>query len=1455
MTNAVCLVLTNAATNKVLELYDPTLERNKLSHNELRTKALEIVRKTLGIGTAHQCIVRQARREGYLEICVPSVNLVFQGAVEDEPQEFVVTSIRSMGKYDSEAPWSKTATLQFYDQGTIPSFVEGVDQEFWEEIRALPSEQEFIELMTQRVRDWEQYLWIMERIAEQKQFSLRYETFRSNLDWTVVEFVAAQHEPISWNQIKRFENDKLHLQVRSESPILLGTLTDYNAKERILCIELEDSVRHQILEGKLKIPESATLVYKNQGTLTEINRQRNALRDLVEGKTGNKHLANLLFDLDEYLQDFVPNQLDIDEHTFINPNLDHTQKQAVVGALEAKDFYLIKGPPGTGKTTVIAEICAQAARQGKKILVASQTNVAVDNVLEKFVNVPNIRAIRFKNDLDYDEETDLFSPQNAVGQWLNRILLHSQKRWEEYRNAPELLKEINDIFDTAKLYAAVKERLATIKSELSAHAQQMENNRLLIQDNQVKLNSFNEQLRTLELLSAALQDQDLARFAFLFENWDEKDLFQTNSASAFADKIKPIIYQMRKSFALDNQPLDSPDEVIQVGLNNYIWYKGQRREINSLISHLDGAVDELAYFQEVHENYQANLDNLEELKKHYARESAVYTANSVKIEEFQDILSQLQNLEINSDKFQKWAAWFTGKLSRTEDPKASQKLAIEKAPVLSYASGEAQAKLVSLTEKRIKHELRQCLEAMEARKNLLETLEETKQIINRFDSATEELLERIPNPDNVSQADSERLFRSKISVGAIDQADPDAEILASIRAEVQALVDNYLNRGFAGVVGNVWRTVSFGLGSLFGGGSVAEKKEAFLQEGLMVCQAGKDYFSKLRTQWQELEAQSKKTLEKLTQQLAWQSIGIVEDALHYLISEYKEKIRELHIQQQDQDKVVQRLKVQCGQLEQEIGIIQNKLDSIYNACVTSLQIINVWSTYPGLQKPIDALLHASDYTQIEESYYELNRELELFSDLVLELDSLDLSSELRPVITGIVEEVSSHIENCQINVGKLKIESDELGRARDKLDKEYQSILGECEDYAEKWEVQHKKLQEITRVDLPQEEDVHSFSYLQQLQELYQVITTELKQISERAARAEDFAADWHKALTDASRYEKEQLKSLYLRHCNLIGSTCSQTARSEFKEFGQIDYVIVDEVSKATPPELLMPLLHGKSLVLVGDDKQLPPMIGHEAITELAEELDCTKEELAYLKRSLFAELWSKAPDTMGTMLLKQYRMHSSIMQVINQFYDDQLELGYESLDANRNHNCGGGLFSNDCHAVWIDVPQYADYAEKDVGTSYVNVTEIKIMEQVLKELNNRWKTLPEHGNDQKKIGIITFYGAQERRIRQQIDIASFPNLQIEIGTVDRFQGREYPIVIVSMVRNNNRGDVGHAKVPERVNVALSRAQELLILIGCGSLFCQRANLETTQIYSRVAQEISAQGGMKHVHHFLMDR
>ncbi|MEH1781850.1 MAG: AAA domain-containing protein [Nostoc sp.] len=84
--------------------------------------------------------------------------------------------------------------------------------------------------------------------------------------------------------------------------------------------------------------------------------------------------------------------------------------------------------------------------------------------------------------------------------------------------------------------------------------------------------------------------------------------------------------------------------------------------------------------------------------------------------------------------------------------------------------------------------------------------------------------------------------------------------------------------------------------------------------------------------------------------------------------------------------------------------------------------------------------------------------------------------------------------------------------------------------------------------------------------------------------------------------------------------------------------------------------------------------------------------------------------------------------------------------------------------------------------------------------------------------------------------------NLNFFIGTVDRFQGMERPVVIVSMVRNN-RGDVGFAKKTERVNVAFSRAQELLVIVGCHSLFTQQRG-QIGNMYSEVSNIVRLHGG-----------
>ncbi|XZN97505.1 MAG: AAA domain-containing protein [Microcoleus sp.] len=116
--------------------------------------------------------------------------------------------------------------------------------------------------------------------------------------------------------------------------------------------------------------------------------------------------------------------------------------------------------------------------------------------------------------------------------------------------------------------------------------------------------------------------------------------------------------------------------------------------------------------------------------------------------------------------------------------------------------------------------------------------------------------------------------------------------------------------------------------------------------------------------------------------------------------------------------------------------------------------------------------------------------------------------------------------------------------------------------------------------------------------------------------------------------------------------------------------------------------------------------------------------------------------------------------------------------------------------------------------------------LKRLCEEMEIAWQSKIANGEPPKEIGIITFYGAQLRLIQDRIEPERFPSLSIRTGTVDIFQGMERPVIIVSTVCNNNRGDIGFAKEPERVNVAFSRAQELLVVVGCHDLFTQQTVL-----------------------------
>lgn len=356
----------------------------------------------------------------------------------------------------------------------------------------------------------------------------------------------------------------------------------------------------------------------------------------------------------------------------------------------------------------------------------------------------------------------------------------------------------------------------------------------------------------------------------------------------------------------------------------------------------------------------------------------------------------------------------------------------------------------------------------------------------------------------------------------------------------------------------------------------------------------------------------------------------------------------------------------------------------------------------------------------------------------------------------------------------------------------------------------------------------------------------------------------WKAELIEKDKHSRTEFSRLYRSHVNLVAATCSICGSPDFyysyvDMFGEcnrnnmfFDVVIMDEASKATPLEMAVPLVLGKKIIVIGDHKQLPPMMDETTIDSALEKIG--KKDLAeklQKAESQFKRLFeaaAKIRKTVVATLDTQYRMHEQIMNTIKQFYQEELAATgglkcgiIESMDIPDLTNKGSRwhgisidpIISPETHAVWIDVKT----PETALNPGYKNEGELKAIDLVLKALEQA-KGYKEFLNSQtkpedKEIGIITFYSAQSREIKKK-----YRGRAYRMDVVDRFQGMERNIIIVSTVRSNAKNNIGFAKEIERINVAFSRARRLLIVVGNKRQFesnndyaASIANMETVSV------------------------
>ncbi|MBA4709236.1 AAA domain-containing protein [Aquitalea aquatica] len=309
-----------------------------------------------------------------------------------------------------------------------------------------------------------------------------------------------------------------------------------------------------------------------------------------------------------------------------------------------------------------------------------------------------------------------------------------------------------------------------------------------------------------------------------------------------------------------------------------------------------------------------------------------------------------------------------------------------------------------------------------------------------------------------------------------------------------------------------------------------------------------------------------------------------------------------------------------------------------------------------------------------------------------------------------------------------------------------------------------------------------------------------------------DISQDWIDVLASGgANYDKFLVKTSQLVCGTLVGIGAGGLHIDEL----EFDWVIVDEAGRAQASELMIALQCARRVLLVGDHKQLPPLYDTKHVRAVCRRLSIDEREAT---RTDFERAFLV---NNGITFDTQYRMIEPIGDVVSHcFYQGALKSSRKKAA-----DWYADLPYPLCTPVtWIDSGSGERAVMEDEPRKGVllNQHELQVCLHLIKQLAR-----PEHLEKLKAeksdkhpypVGIITMYSAQKRLLEEELSRAEWAaqirNL-IKIDTVDSYQGQENKIIILSLVRNNDHGLQGFLVSPSRINVALSRAQERLVIIG----------------------------------------
>ena len=313
--------------------------------------------------------------------------------------------------------------------------------------------------------------------------------------------------------------------------------------------------------------------------------------------------------------------------------------------------------------------------------------------------------------------------------------------------------------------------------------------------------------------------------------------------------------------------------------------------------------------------------------------------------------------------------------------------------------------------------------------------------------------------------------------------------------------------------------------------------------------------------------------------------------------------------------------------------------------------------------------------------------------------------------------------------------------------------------------------------------------------------------------------------MQEAMSGERVNYDEFYARSRQLVTGTCVGIGQGHIGVQDNLyDWVIIDEAARSIASELAIAMQSARRVLLVGDHLQLPPLYSDAHKTALARKLgiNSSRAEIDEILQSDFARAFNSPYGKQASAaLLTQYRMAPPIGDLVSKtFYGGLLRNGERAIP---------DVYEHAPHALrsmvtWLDTAALGQAAHhlEDRGTSIYNRCEADEIISVLKEVSESAEFVAHMSKLTNKgeaaIGIICMYAEQKRLLRQKFNqeiwSEGFKDI-VKIDTVDSYQGKENRIIILSLTRSDKRRSPGFLRAPNRINVAMSRAMDRLLIVG----------------------------------------